>query len=235
MAETNKTTEEKPKTTRKRTTKAKAETQAAEQNDILQQNEMLKQSNEMLMQKLAEMQEQITRMQNQAPQVVTYAADTERVQFFWEAPVANNNEVDFGPNGLYGRIVGKTGSFSVPKNELSRILTAAVRMYLDRRWLIVVSGLNEEEREALGVNYAKGEILDKKMFRTMVENGEDIVEIFPGLCDEHKEIVAKTFYETWQNSPQMVSREVVMALYKSYKNIALKKIIEGMNAQELED
>lgn len=235
MAETNKTTEDKPKTTRKRTAKAKVEPQVEAQDGLALQNEMLKQSNEMLMQKLAEMQEQIARMQNQTPQIVTYAADTERVQFLWEAPVSDENEVDFGPNGLYGRIVGKTGSFSVPKNELSRILTAAVRSYLDKRWLIVISGLNDEEREAMGVDYTKGELLDKKMFRTMVEHGEDLVELFPALCKEHKEIVAKTFYETWLNDPKRVQKDVVTKLYQTEKNVAFKKIIEGMNAQELAD
>ena len=222
VTKTNETVDEKPKA--KRTAKAKAETDEVAQ---------LKAANEQLTKALADMQEQIKALQTQAPQVITYSPDTERVQFQWEAPVSDETQVDFGTNGMYGRIVGKTGSFSVPKDELSRLLTAEVRMYLDKRWLIVVSGLDEQEREALGVDYKEGEVLDRKMFMKMVDMGERILEIYPNLCQEHKNIVGRFFYETWLKDPKRLQRDVVVKLYKVDKNIAFQKIIEGMNADEL--
>ena len=112
------------------------------------------------------------------PQIIVAAPDNgERVHFLWQAEVANDNVVEFGDGGMYGRIVGKSGHFYVPKNDMSRILDSAARYYLDNRWLIVVSGLTEDEREALGVNYREGEILYEKAFQRITELGrEELLE-----------------------------------------------------------
>lgn len=178
-----------------------------------------------------------TAQKNQQPttQILNYGANTETVLFLWEAPVADENVVEFGQQGMFGRIVGKTGSFTVPKGELSRLLTAETRFFLDKRWLIVVSGLDQQEREAMGVDYKEGELLDKQMFLRVVESGDRILEIFPNLCKDHKEIVAKFYYETWMNHPQLIERDVVLALYKMDKSPAFKKILEGMNAADLQE
>lgn len=50
----------------------------------------------------------------------------------------------------------------MPKPDLSRILTEMNRRFMAQRWLLVVSGLTDEEREALGVDYKSGEVLDKR-------------------------------------------------------------------------
>ena len=230
-------------TSTKKTTKAKekaaeepivetAVEAVPEATEVPKNNEMqaLKDQNDMLKKALEEMQAKIEALQNQPTTVVAYPADTEQVRFLWQAPVSDETQVDFG---MYGRIVGKQGSFSVPKAELSRLLTAEVRMYLDTRWLIVVSGLNDEEREALGVDYKEGEVLDRQMFRKMVDMGDSIVEVYPALCKEHKEIVGKFFYEAWLNDPKRVDRNVVLQLYKIDKGIAFKTIIEAMNAKDI--
>lgn len=39
------------------------------------------------------------------------STSTEQVHFLWMAPVADDNVVQFGDGGMYGNIVGKTGSF----------------------------------------------------------------------------------------------------------------------------
>ena len=119
-----------------------------------------------------------TLAQAQKPQIVQMAVSTEQVHFLWMAPVADDNTQDFGQGGMFGRIIGKTGEFFVPKNDLSRILDHMTRMFLDRRWLIAVSGLNEDEREALGVDYKEGELLDRKAFSKMIELGDKADE-FP--------------------------------------------------------
>ncbi|MBO5918776.1 MAG: hypothetical protein J6Q14_08430 [Oscillospiraceae bacterium] len=174
----------------------------------------------------------------QKPQVVQVTASTEQVHFLWQAPVADDNVQDFGPGGMYGRIIGKTGEFFVPKNDLSRILDNITRMCLDRRWLIVVDGLSEDEREALGVNYNEGELLDRKAFAKMIELGDKILEIFPALCEGHKEMVAKRFYEGWMEKNPHIHRDTVaelnrMAKDAGMKNNAFSAIIEGMNAEQV--
>ena len=174
------------------------------------------------------------------PQVIQVAADTERVHFLWQADVADYNLVTFGPGGMYGSITGKTGTFSVPKNEMSRILDNRTRGYIARRWLIVLDGLTDEERESLGVDYKDGEILDRKVFTRMVElSKDDICEIYPKLCESHKEMVARRFYEEFLNRNESVTREKVIALRNLTRDAGLeieafKEILSEMNAAEEE-
>ena len=174
----------------------------------------------------------------QKPQVVQVTASTEQVHFLWMADVANDNVQDFGPGGMYGRIIGPIGEFFVPKNDLSRILDNITRMCLDRRWLIVLDGLNEDEREAFGVNYSEGELLDRKAFAKMIELGDKMLEIFPKLCEGHKEMVARRYYEGWMDKNPYVHRDIVaelnrMAKDAGMKNNAFSAIIEGMNAEQV--
>ena len=198
----------------------------------------LKAQNEMLQRQMEELQRQILAMQK--PQVIQVAADTERVHFLWQADVADYNLVTFGPGGMYGSITGKTGTFSVPKNELSRILDDRTRRFLERRWLIVLDGLTDDERESLGVAYKDGEILDRKVFTKMVElSKEEICEIYPRLCNSHKEMVARRFYEEWQNKNEGVTREKVIALRNLTRDAkldiqAFQQILLEMNASEEE-
>lgn len=200
--------------------------------------ELLKAQNEMLRQQMEELQRQILSMQK--PQVIQVAADTERVHFLWQADVADYNLVTFGPGGMYGSITGKTGTFSVPKNELSRILDDRTRRMIAYRWLIVLDGLTDDERESLGVDYKEGELLDRRTFAKMVELSKDeICEIFPKLCNSHKEMVGRRFYEEWHNRNENVTRDKVIALRNLVRDEGLdiqafQQILLEMNASEEE-
>ena len=196
----------------------------------------LREQNELLQRQMAEMQAQMAALA--MPKVIQVAPDTEKVRFLWQAPVADDNVVLFGEGGMYGRITGKAGSFFVPKNELSRILDSMTRLFLEKRWLLVVDGLNEEERDALGVNYKEGEVLDKRAFAKMVELGDEILDIFPALCDSHKDMVGQRFYEAWTAGNPAVKREIVVALLRKSKETghevkAFSAIIEEMNEKDL--
>lgn len=199
----------------------------------------LKAQNELLQKQMEELQKQLLALQR--PQVIQVAADTERVYFLWQAEVADYNLVTFGPGGMYGSITGKTGTFSVPKNELSRILDNRTRGFIQKRWLIVVDGLSDDEREAMGVAYADGEIMDKKVFTRMVDLSKDeICEVYEKLCESHKEMVGRRFYEAWQAMNPAVTREKVIALRNITRDMGLgikafQTILQEMNASEEED
>lgn len=175
--------------------------------------------------------------QQAAPQVVQVSASTEQVHFLWMAPVADDNVIQFGDGGMYGNIVGKTGSFYVPKPDLSRILTEQNRRFMEERWLIVVSGLNEEEREALGVNYREGELLDKRAFAKMVELGDGLLDIYPTLCEGHKMMAAQMYADAYRQGSRYVTRERTVKLNALSKRKDHEKgdfiaIIEDMNAED---
>ena len=182
----------------------------------------------------ADMQEMLKQAQS-APQVVQVAPqETEKVHCLFEAEVADDNIYSIGENGRYGRIIGKTGSFFVPKAELSSVMDSAFRAMLENRWIIIVSGLTDEEREAFGVDYKEGEYLDKRAFAKLVDMGEEILEIYPKLCKGHQEMVAKRYYEAYVNGNPKVTRELVVELNKLSKKAGSEKgdfigIIEMMN------
>lgn len=164
------------------------------------------------------------------------APDTERVQFLWQAPVGDENVFEVA-QGMYGRIVGKTGTFSVPKNELSRAMDGLFRLLMEKRWIIVVSGLTEEEKRAYGVDYQPGEILDQGAFKCLVELGDELCEIYPRLCAGHREIVAKRVVEAYHEGSGYVTRDRVMRLREICRTIgdndaAFVSVIEEMNAAD---
>lgn len=176
---------------------------------------------------------------NQTPQIVQVAADVEKVQFLFQAEVSDENVYEVGPQGMFGRVVGKTGSFTVPKSELSRAMDGMFRLLVEKRWIIAVSGLTDEEREIYGMNYKEGEILDKRAFARMVELGDEILNIYPQLCKGHREMVAKRYHEAFENGSPYVTRSRVVELNKMSKQLGSKNgdftdIIEKMNVADAE-
>lgn len=186
---------------------------------------------------IVSLQQQIETAKAATVQPVYITADTAKVHFLWQAEVADDNTVTFGENGMYGRIVGKTGSFYVPKSEISRLMDDKVRLYMQRRWLIVTDGLDDEERKALGVDYKVGEVLTPAAFANIVELGDELLNIYPMLCDGHKKIVAQRYHEAYANNSPYVTRERTVKLNDMSKTESNKKgdfyrIIEQMNAAD---
>ena len=196
----------------------------------------------LLKKKIAELETQNELLKNNqgTPSVIQVSTTQEKVCFLWQAEVADDNTVEFGGDGRsFGKVTGKTGTIFVPKNEISMFLDTKTRLYIQKRWLIALSGLTEDEKEALGMDYEDGEILDKGAFAKLVEMGDEILEIFPKLCDSHKEIVAKRYYEDWSSNNPTVKRETVVALNSICKKEcpeigAFAKIIEEMNEADLD-
>lgn len=231
------TTAKKTTSTRKTAAK-KTETKAAEpevikEEPIQQTEEPKKESDlEALVKAQAEMIEQLkAQLEANKSFSVANTDNREKVTFLWQAPVADYNVIEFGENGRFGRIMGNSGKIMIPKNELSQVMDTKIRYYMDMRWLIILSGLDEQEREMFGVNYKEGEYLSKEVFMNVIGCGEEILEIYPKLCEAHKEIVAKFYYEAWREN-RGVKREIVVALNKICKNDAFKAIIEEMNEMD---
>lgn len=161
----------------------------------------------------------------------------ERVHLLLQAPLSESNVMSFGPEGRFGRITGPTGSIYVPKDEFPQILDGLTRVFLDRRWLIVVSGLDDQERNAYGVNYREGEYLTRDAFDNLLKQGEKLLAIYPELCAGSREIVAKRVYEGWRNRNKTVNRGLVTKLNRLCKKVnpsetTFKTILEEMNAAD---
>lgn len=176
----------------------------------------------------------------QKPHVVQVMADSEKVVMRFQAEVADDNVAMFGPEGMYGQVTGKTGTVTVPKSEWSRFYNESVRNMIARRWLIVLSGMDERERELYGCSYKPGEVLDENAFHKLLDLGRDLIAVFPALCDAHKEMVASRFLTAWLDGDERaMDRDLVVALNELSKDEKHKKgmfvpIIEGLNAKDAE-
>ena len=157
------------------------------------------------------------------------------MHLLWQAEVADDNVVAFGEGGRYGVVKGKRGEFYMPKTDFSTIMDERVRFFLDNRWLIVLDGLTDEEREAYGVDYKDGEYLDKKAFAKLIEIGADILNIYPHLCDGNKRMVSQRYADAFNNG-QYIDRAVVEKLNEMSKTKAnprgdFVQIVEALNKQ----
>lgn len=175
---------------------------------------------------------------NQKPQVVQVMADTEKVVLRFQAEVAKDCYTVFGVNGLYGSVTGKTGFVTVPKSEWSRFYNEPVQNLFRRRWLTVVSGLDESEMKAYGCDYKPGELLDEKSFNEMLDMGSDLLSLFPALCREHKMMVASRFLEAWRNGdPRVQDRDLIVKLNEMSRDEdaphgMFAEIIRGLNEKD---
>lgn len=173
--------------------------------------------------------------QKSAPQIVQVSADVEKVHFLWQAEVADDNRLTIGgANSGYAPIIGKYGEFVIPKSELSRVMDERFHEWMRKRWIIVVDGMTDEEREIYGVAYKDGELLDKMAFAKMVELEDKIIDIYPKLCPGHREMVAKRYYEAFIAKNPHVRRDVVtklndISIELGSENGDFDAILEAMN------
>lgn len=193
--------------------------------------------------------EALKAMPQQQTQVVQVLADTEKVVMRWMAPVSDENVANFGENGRYGQVTGKNGTVMVPKNEWSRFYDETMRRFMDRRWLVVLSGMTDDERKLYNCDYHKGEVLDEKGFANIFAMGDELLDVFDDLCTEHQEMVAKSFCEAAQEGKLDDSwRGLVKKLNaknkKRYKDVPagdvrkkgmFQPVIEMLNGAEDED
>nr|DAM46664.1 MAG TPA: hypothetical protein [Caudoviricetes sp.] len=219
------------------TTKEPSETNESQSAEI----ELLKKQVESLMAQL---------QTKQTTQVINVMQDTEKVILRWQAEVADDNTEIFGPNGMYGQVTGKTGKVIVPKSEWSRFYTDSVRWRIDNRWLIVLSGLTDDEREIYRCNYRKGEVLDEQAFTKLVEMRDGLLDIFSDLCIPNQEFVAQRFIQAWydgiitSDDRQLITKlnQMSRAAYEKagipasdYRaKGAFMPLIEWMNAKEVQ-
>ncbi len=232
MARTLTEEEKKARAEARKAAKEAKEAEAREQTEKEENSEFdkLKAQNEMLQKQLKELMEQMQSIQK--PQIIQVAADVPKVHLLWQAEVSDDNVVAFGDGGRYAKVKGKRGEFYIPKTDFSTIM-GEIRYFLDNRWLIVLDGLTDEEREAYGVDYKDGEYLDKKAFSKLIEIGAEILDIYPKLCEGNKRMVAQRYADAFANG-KTLDRAIVEKLNNMSKTPQnprgeFVQIVEAMN------
>ena len=140
----------------------------------------------------------------------------------------------------WGQITYAGGMLDIPKKEFLQGIGVQVNAALLReRQIIVISGLNDEERRRFGVDYKEGEYLtDKALYELIGYKKEKVCDIFKKLCDEHKRIVAKIYISAYfEKQDSRVNRETVKALNDLSKKVdkagLFTPIIEDMGRKDI--
>ena len=168
------------------------------------------------------------------------------VTMFWQAEVNDANEIPLGPNGKFGMITGKHAMITIPKRDfVGEFRTTLIQYYLKTRNLIVIDGLTDDERRVYGLEYKKGEYLEPAVYDRLVEMGDEVLEIFPQLCQTWREMIAVKFIEAYDNQTLKCSRDTLIKLNqiskRDYANLPKEdarrkggfyEIIHRMNAAD---
>lgn len=175
------------------------------------ETELLRQQNEALAKQLEAMQKQIEAMQKNPGSTVVMAkpgrncgADLHRRRLPYQCAVLG---------GL--RLFKRCGRLcrGPPQGVWRKVHDTGNPGLLNQRRLIVLNGLNEDERRRYNVDYKDGELLDMQMFDRLLDVGlERLKELFSKLCVEHKRMVATHFISSYQRGDNRISREKVEPL-----------------------
>lgn len=162
--------------------------------------------NALIAQKIAEA------LANSAPSVVQVQSQEDMVRVLFIGAIAKGSAVDLGS---WGQIYSDGGMIDVPKRLFVSGISATVNSLLEDRKLIVVSGLDDGERERYGVLYKESELLTSEMYGKLLDYDADhLEEIYKKLCDEHKKIVARVIYSAVIDGDKRVNNNKIAKIVK---------------------
>lgn len=126
----------------------------------------------------------------------------------------------------------------IPKKEFGNKFMgiAIVRKLLERRRLIVMDGLTQEERERWGCDYKDGELLDERTFDKMLDYPTpQLAEIFERLCPEHQKFVATRMITAKEKNDSRISVEKTKRINELSKkndpNGMLRPVLQAFGAE----
>ena len=160
-------------------------------------------------------------MANQ-PQTVVQAAPPENpVVLLFLGGIMPGSTVALGE---LGSIYRDGGTLTVSKEAFFSKLNSTAELMLRTRQLIVISGLNDEERERYNVAYRDGELLTDKVYgRLLSYEPDELRVIYKALCPEHKAIAAKVFTSAAYENDGRVTPEKIKALAEIDRDAGIKE------------
>lgn len=109
-------------------------------------------------------------------------------------------------------VIGRSGRMMIPRDAWDSFFSAA-RDPLERRYLIVESGLEDDERKFFGVAYRVGEVLSPDEFSDIIGMGDKILERWPQLHWSQKEIIARAFMSAYSGSnARFAPRDLILKI-----------------------
>lgn len=143
--------------------------------------------------------------------------------------VADSSILTLGKLGQINRV---GGTLDIPKKEFFQGIDSKVEKLMQRRELIVVAGLTDEERSRYGLNYKEGELLSADMYYKLLDLDVKVLYgIFPKLCANHQRIVAKLFISAYEDGDNRIHPDTV----KELNRLSKKTDPDGMFTSILKD
>lgn len=186
----------------------------------------------------AAMQKMIAEMLAKQPQPVMQVnyQKEEMVTLLYMGAVAEGSMVTLW-EGF--EIQGRGGTRDIPKKEFLQHLSQGVIKRLKDRRLIVVDGLNDDERERYGVKYTDNELASVDIYYKLLSYDEDkIISIFKNVCDSHKTIIASLFKTAYMAHDNRINQPLIERLNKASKTVDPKGMFSDIlrdMARELSD
>lgn len=150
-----------------------------------------------------------------------------------------DNEANLGDYGVV-----RPGQYiEIPKKEFGRFMSPQARKFVEKRRLLVLSGLNEEERRRWNCDYRPGETLTENAFDNLLDLSEaKIADLFCALCTEHKRAVVRFLYskaDEAQRRGEPIDNRIDLSKVRTLNEISkgdepdgmLNKLIEQVKAQ----
>ena len=123
-----------------------------------------------------------------------------------------------------GKIPRDGNYLTVPKKDFFTNLSASTDRLLQKRKLIVVDGLTDDERERYGVLYKEGELLSADMYQKLLTFPADkLGAIYKNLCKEHREIVRRVFNTAYLNKNGNVNIAKLKAMIRIDRENGIKE------------
>ncbi len=137
--------------------------------------------------------------------------------------------------------MGKLGQFyksgdtrDIPKRDFLQNMDIRLSKMLEKRQILVISGLDDRERERYGLLYKDGEILSRDQFDQLLSySDEQLAQMFTLLCPEHQKMVAEkimgAYFEHHDSriTPERV-KKLQMISKKTKKDGLFLPLIEAM-------
>ena len=90
-----------------------------------------------------------------------------------------------------GKINRSGGTLQIPTEKFLQGIDYRLEKMLEKRKLIELSGLTEEETDSYSVRYRKGEDLTDQVYRSLPRlPAQELISIFRDLCDWHRRAFA---------------------------------------------
>ena len=171
------------------------------------------------------------------PQIIVKETKEEDVTLLYMGCVSDGAKVHLG--GQLGDIQGRGGMLTVPKKLFLQNFNDNVLRRLKDRRLIVIDGLDENERERHGLNYTDGELVSQDIYYKLFSLEDDrVCDIFDKACYRHKQLIATLYYDEYVNGGNRITQPLAQRLNELSKKVEkegmFKAMLKGM-ALDLQD